>query len=173
MPGKEIVMNSFVIYTLYKIYFSFSFLTALPAHSGPWSLIQFRNNFLQTVGLLGRVISPSHGLYLNTGQHKRRTNTYTHQVLSGVRTHDPRVRRSEDSSCLIRRDHCDYLTNYFGGSDVPVSEWGRASGIPHCQQPKRRGYCGSTELARTCDFQLCKGKADVPVLREPHSGVWL
>jgi hypothetical protein len=32
---------------------------ALPAHSGPWSLIQFRNHFSQTLGLLGRVISPS------------------------------------------------------------------------------------------------------------------
>jgi hypothetical protein len=25
----------------------------LPAHSGPWPLIQFRNNFAQRVGLLG------------------------------------------------------------------------------------------------------------------------
>jgi hypothetical protein len=38
-------------------------------HSGPWPLIQFRNHFLQTVGLLGRVISPSQGRYVNTGQH--------------------------------------------------------------------------------------------------------
>jgi hypothetical protein len=35
---------------------------------------------LQTVGLLVRVISPSQGLYLNTGQHKHRINTYTHQT---------------------------------------------------------------------------------------------
>jgi hypothetical protein len=32
---------------------------------------------LQTVGLLGRVISSSQGLYLHTGQHKHRINTYT------------------------------------------------------------------------------------------------
>jgi hypothetical protein len=32
-------------------------------------------SFLQTVGLLGRVISLSQGLYLNTGQHKHRINT--------------------------------------------------------------------------------------------------
>jgi hypothetical protein len=31
---------------------------------------------LQTVGLLGRVISLSQGRYLNTGQHKHRINTY-------------------------------------------------------------------------------------------------
>jgi hypothetical protein len=34
----------------------------------------------QTVGLLGRVISSSQGLYLNTGQHKHRINAYTHQT---------------------------------------------------------------------------------------------
>jgi hypothetical protein len=32
-----------------------------------------------TIGLLGRVISSSQGLYLNTGQHKRR-KTHTHQT---------------------------------------------------------------------------------------------
>jgi hypothetical protein len=56
------------------------FSMALPAHSGPWPLIQFRNHFSQTVGLLGRVISPSQGRYLNTGQHKHRINAYTHQT---------------------------------------------------------------------------------------------
>jgi hypothetical protein len=35
---------------------------------------------LQTVGLFGRVISPSQGRYLNTGQHKHRINAYTHQT---------------------------------------------------------------------------------------------
>jgi hypothetical protein len=43
------------------------FSMALPASSGPWPIIQFRNNFSQTVSLLGRVISASQGLYLNTG----------------------------------------------------------------------------------------------------------
>jgi hypothetical protein len=31
----------------------------LPTHSGPWPLIQYRNNFLQTSGLLGRAVSSS------------------------------------------------------------------------------------------------------------------
>jgi hypothetical protein len=35
---------------------------------------------LQIVNLLGRAISPSQGLYLNTGQHKHRINTYTCQT---------------------------------------------------------------------------------------------
>jgi hypothetical protein len=46
-----------------------------------FSLVIF---FTQTVGLLGRVVSPSQGLYLNTGQHKHRY---------------PSVRACEDSSC--------------------------------------------------------------------------
>jgi hypothetical protein len=49
---------------------------ALPAHSGPRPLIQFRNHFSQSVGLLGRVICPSQSLYLNTGQHKHRINAF-------------------------------------------------------------------------------------------------
>jgi hypothetical protein len=52
----------------------------LPVHSGPWPLIQYRNHISQTVGFLGRVISPSQGRYLNTGQHKHRINTYTYQI---------------------------------------------------------------------------------------------
>jgi hypothetical protein len=35
---------------------------------------------LRTVGLLGRVTSSSQGLCLNTGQHKHKINTYTHQT---------------------------------------------------------------------------------------------
>jgi hypothetical protein len=47
---------------------------------GPWSLLFRFIIILQRVGLLGRVISTSQGLYLNTGQHKHRTNIYTHQT---------------------------------------------------------------------------------------------
>jgi hypothetical protein len=31
--------------------------------------------------------------------------------LSGIRTHDPSVRASEDSSCLRLRGHCDRLVS--------------------------------------------------------------
>jgi hypothetical protein len=46
---------------------------------------------LQTVGLLGRVISSSQGLYLNAGQHKHRINTYTHQTSMPCVGFDPMV----------------------------------------------------------------------------------
>jgi hypothetical protein len=49
---------------------------------------RFLELFRHMVGLLGRVISPSQGLYLlRTTQHgKMRTNIH---ALSGIRTHDP------------------------------------------------------------------------------------
>jgi hypothetical protein len=63
--------------------------------------------FAKTVGLLGRVISPSQSRYLHTGQHKHRINAHTDtHALSGIRIHDPRVRTSECSSRLRPRGHC-------------------------------------------------------------------
>jgi hypothetical protein len=49
---------------------------ALHPFVGPWSLLQFRNLFTQSIGLLGREIRPSQGTYLQTRQHKRRINTH-------------------------------------------------------------------------------------------------
>jgi hypothetical protein len=50
--------------------------------------------FIQSVGLLGRVISLSQGRYLHKGQHKQRINAHTDiYALSGIQTHDPSVRR--------------------------------------------------------------------------------
>jgi hypothetical protein len=87
----------------------FFFPMALPAHSGPRPLIQFRNHFSQTVGLLGRVISPSQGRYLNAGKHKQNKRIHIPNIhaLSGIRTHDPSVQASEDSSCLRPRGYTD------------------------------------------------------------------
>jgi hypothetical protein len=49
---------------------------------------RFLELFRQMVGLLGRVISPSQGLYLHTTTQHRKTRTNTH-ALSGIRTYDP------------------------------------------------------------------------------------
>jgi hypothetical protein len=55
--GKEIVARFSLTFP--------SFPMALPANSDLRPLIQFRNYFSKKSGLLGRVISPSQGLYLN------------------------------------------------------------------------------------------------------------
>jgi hypothetical protein len=44
---------------------------------GPGLFFSFVTFFTQTVGLLGRVIIPSQGRYLHTGQHKHRINAHT------------------------------------------------------------------------------------------------
>jgi hypothetical protein len=83
---------------------------ALPVHSGSRPLIQFRNHFTD-----GRTPwtsdQPSQGLYLNRGQHKENKliHTPTIHAVSEIRTHDPSVRASEDSSRLRRRGYCDLL----------------------------------------------------------------
>jgi hypothetical protein len=79
-----------------------------------WALAAFQFlDLTQAAGLLERGISPSQGLYLNTGQHKHRINTYTPNIhiLSGIRTHEHSVRASEDSSCLRPLGHCDRLAS--------------------------------------------------------------
>jgi hypothetical protein len=81
-------------------------------HSSYTALCNFSSDFTQSVGLIGRVIGPSQGLYLNT-EHKHRitrahahTRTHTHtpniNALSGIRTHDYGLRASEESPCLDR-----------------------------------------------------------------------
>jgi hypothetical protein len=63
---------------------------ALQSFSNPGRLTyrRFLELFRHMVGLLGRVISPSQGFYLNkTTQHRKmRTNI---QALRGIQTHDP------------------------------------------------------------------------------------
>jgi hypothetical protein len=64
--------------------------------------------FTQTVGLLGWVTSPSQRPYLHKGQHRHRINAYTDiHALSGIRTHDPSFRASEDILCFRSRSHRD------------------------------------------------------------------
>jgi hypothetical protein len=74
---------------------------------GPGLFFSFIIFFTQSVGLLGRKISPSQGRYIHTGQHKQGINADRHDASSGIRTHDPSVRAGEDSSCLRLRSHCD------------------------------------------------------------------
>jgi hypothetical protein len=82
----------------------------LPAHSGPWTLIQFRNHFSQTVGLLGRVISTSQGRYLHTGQHKHRINAYTHQISMPWVGFEPTITASGRAKTVLALDRAATVT---------------------------------------------------------------
>jgi hypothetical protein len=77
-------------------------------------------NITQSVGLLGRGIRPTQGLYLHrTTQTQNKTLTNIH-ALSGIRNHDPSVRAAEDISCLRTRGHCDRLLLQFS---LPKLGW--------------------------------------------------
>jgi hypothetical protein len=67
---------------------------ALAAFSFSWA-------YTQSVGLLKRGSSPSQGLYL----HRIDAHNTDIHALGGIRTYDPRVRASEDSSCFRPRGH--------------------------------------------------------------------
>jgi hypothetical protein len=71
-----------------------------------WKQRGRRKSYAQSVGLLGRVISPLQGCYLHTEQHKQNKRTDRHASI-GIRTHDLSVRAGEDSSCLRPRGHLD------------------------------------------------------------------
>jgi hypothetical protein len=58
----------------------YCFFTGSTAPLGPGLRFSSFMIILQLVGLLRRVISSSQGLYLNTGHHKHRVNTYTYQT---------------------------------------------------------------------------------------------
>jgi hypothetical protein len=90
-------------------------IMALQPFVGPWSLFSVPWSYTQSVGPLGRGISPSQGIYLYIEQHKHRINAHNMDInaFSGIRTHGPSVRASEDSSCLRKRGHCDRLLSDF------------------------------------------------------------
>jgi hypothetical protein len=108
--------------TIRRISFAFMFIYFFPWRYSPnlglgippWHS-PFHFGFLdlrQLVGLLGRVISSSQGLYLYTNTEKS-THTHTQTLtlnihaLSGIRTHDPGFRASEDSVCLRKLGYRD------------------------------------------------------------------
>jgi hypothetical protein len=74
---------------------------ALQSFVGPWQLFSSLT-WSQSVEFLGRGISLSPCRYLHTEQHRHRINAHNTDIhaLSGIRTHDPSVWASEDSSCL-------------------------------------------------------------------------
>jgi hypothetical protein len=100
-PNYNILLHDF--HYIYYYYYGSTVLC--------WALANFSvsSSYTQSLGLLGRGMSPSQSLYLHAEQHKHRINAHDtdNQALCGIRTYDPSVRRSEDSSCLRTRGHCD------------------------------------------------------------------
>jgi hypothetical protein len=87
----------------------------------PWALASAFSFviILQTVGLFGRVISPSHGFYLNKGQHKHRINTYTHQKSMPCVGFEPTISASERAKTVHALDRSATVT----GSEFDLSKF--------------------------------------------------
>jgi hypothetical protein len=58
--------------------------------------------YTQSVGLLGRVISPSQGRYLHTGQHKENKRTQTSMPRMGLEPTIPAFERAKTVHALDR-----------------------------------------------------------------------
>jgi hypothetical protein len=86
------------------------FSMALPARSGPWSPIQFRNHFSmdgRTPWTSDQPVTRPLPTHRTTQTEQTHTHTSNNHALSGIRIHDPSVRASEDSLCLRPRSYCD------------------------------------------------------------------
>jgi hypothetical protein len=86
------------------------FSMALPVHSRPWPLLQFRNNFYtdgRTPWTSDQPVARTLPKHRITQTYNKRMHTPDTHVLSGIRTHDSSVRASEDSSCFRPRGYCD------------------------------------------------------------------
>jgi hypothetical protein len=81
----------------------------------PWPLFSVSWSYRQPVGLLGRGISPSQGLYLHTKQHKHRINAHRYPSIPGV-GFDPTIRAFELAKTIHAWDrvagHCDRQYTY-------------------------------------------------------------
>jgi hypothetical protein len=93
----------------YRTYYYYLFLLSpfwLPPEHGTSMKLPVSLQFLnlgQSVRLLGRVISSSQDLSTYTGQNKHRINVHIHiktHASSRIRTYDPGIQASQDSSCL-------------------------------------------------------------------------
>jgi hypothetical protein len=124
---------------------------ALPAHSGLWPLIQFRNHFSQTVGLLRRVISSSLGSYLNTGKQTQNKRTHTNHLCLNYSnpTHDPSVQANVDSSCLRPRGTVTGVYIYILWRIYAMQELQHRNTLPRLRNSRRSGVFSVTSRAVT------------------------
>jgi hypothetical protein len=72
----------------------------------------------QTTGLLGRVISSLQGLFLNTGQHKHRINTYTYPTSMPCVGFEPTIAASERAKAIHTLVSSATVTGVYGYTDL-------------------------------------------------------
>jgi hypothetical protein len=88
---------------------------------------RFLELFRHMVWLLGRVISPSQGLYLHRTTQHRKTRTDIH-ALSRIRTHDPsnqlaKTHASDRTATVTGVTDCSKTKIYWVGEDLQLDEF--------------------------------------------------
>jgi hypothetical protein len=105
IPRRIIILNSLLRNSSRNPrLFYFPWLYSPSLDLGRLTYRRFLKLFIQMVGLLGRVISPSQGLYIHrTTQHRRTRDK--HPCLSGIRTHDlsnhPAKTHASDRTAIV------------------------------------------------------------------------
>jgi hypothetical protein len=112
-PWSDLVSKSQTSDQRWTVNFTSFFFHRLYTPLGPWPLIFSFLIILQTLGLLGRVISSSQGLYRNTGQHKHRINTYTYQTSMPCMGFEPTIPASERAKTVHTLDSWATVTGKF------------------------------------------------------------
>jgi hypothetical protein len=129
---------------------------ALPAHSGPRPFIQFPNHFSQMVELLGRLISPSQGFYLDTGHHKHRKSAQTLIHWVGF---EPTIPASERAKAVHGLDRAATMTGFLEFNDLSlwtVSNREEGEAIPVTGHGGPEG-CETSRLPHYLDNRLTDG----------------
>jgi hypothetical protein len=103
---------------------------ALQPFAGPWPLFQFHNLFY-TVGRTPWTNNQPVARPLPTQDNTNRINANTDiHALSGIRTHNPSVRASEDSSCLRPRGRC-YWRGFYQSLKLSTHSFRVISAVQH------------------------------------------
>jgi hypothetical protein len=104
----------------------------------------FSSSFTQSVGLLGRGISPSQGCYLHTGQHKQIERTQTFMPQMGFEPTIPVFERAKTVHALDRATTAIGLV------------WCSSMYEIKCVGSRKRGWAASRELLTDTLYEIVR-----------------
>jgi hypothetical protein len=105
-----IVMEKQISTEEFILKYIFSFTMALPAHSGPWPLIQFRNHYFtdgRTPWTSDQLVARALSKYRTTQTEK---NAYTHQTSMPSMGFEPTISASERAKTVHALDRAATVT---------------------------------------------------------------
>jgi hypothetical protein len=119
LKSKHVLCSRIKINTVGPTIYLRSVLPIFPFHwfyspLGPWPMNFSSMIISQTVGLLGRVISSSHRLYLNAEQHKTQ-NKHTYETSISCVGFEPTIPASERAKTVHALDRWTIVAGILGG----------------------------------------------------------